>query len=37
VAQAILEHLALCGWEVRKRPGAGSKCGTTPGGPGRSA
>jgi hypothetical protein len=36
-AQAILEHLSLCGWEIRKRPGAGSKCGTTPGGPGRGA
>jgi hypothetical protein len=33
-AEAILEHLALCGWEITKRPDAGSKCGTTPGGPG---
>jgi hypothetical protein len=37
VAEALLEHLVRCGWDITKRPGFGSKCPTTPGGPGRSA
>jgi hypothetical protein len=36
-AEAILEHLARCGWDIAKRPNFGSTCPTTPGGPGRSA
>ena len=32
-AEAILEHLARCGWDVVRRPEVGSRCPTTPGGP----
>lgn len=28
-AQAILEHLDRCGWQVTKRPGAGSNDGSS--------
>ena len=36
-AEAILEHLVRSGWDVVRREGFGSRCPTTPGGPGRSA